>query len=133
MSALRLASDCALPCLNSCNCLPQQEAASLQAVQMCAQMCARLPRLCPCNMARSTGIVDMSVDMSTQAILTPAEAVRMTDVSSSVPYVRFVCLQAEGPYRVTVANRQYHASRHIVNADQIAGKIKALEQVSTCR
>ncbi len=39
-------------------------------------------------------------------------------------------LQSAGPYKVTIVNREYHAGRHIVNTDQIAREINAMEQVN---
>ncbi|DBA92084.1 TPA: hypothetical protein ACH3X1_015814 [Trebouxia sp. C0004] len=37
-----------------------------------------------------------------------------------------------GPYKVTIVNREYHAGRHIVNTQDIAREVNAMEQVSNC-
>lgn len=42
-------------------------------------------------------------------------------------------VQAEGPFTVSIVNREPHAGRHIVNADDIAKEINALLEVKYCR
>ncbi len=42
-------------------------------------------------------------------------------------------LQAEGPYKVTIVNRQYHKGRHMVNNLDIAQKIEEMPQVQSTR
>lgn len=44
-----------------------------------------------------------------------------------------VVLQAKGPFKVSIVNREHHAGRHIVNAGSIAREINALPEVVHCR
>ena len=43
-----------------------------------------------------------------------------------------LAMQPAGPYKVTIVNREYHAGRHIVNTEDIAREVNAMEQVSNC-
>jgi len=42
-------------------------------------------------------------------------------------------LQPEGPYKVTIVNRQYHKGRHMVNSLEIAQKIEEMPEVQSTR
>lgn len=42
-------------------------------------------------------------------------------------------LQPEGPYKVTIVNRQYHKGRHMVNSVEIAQKIEEMPEVQSTR
>lgn len=42
-------------------------------------------------------------------------------------------LQPEGPYKVTIVNRQYHKGRHMVNSLDVAQRIEELPQVQSTR
>ena len=42
-------------------------------------------------------------------------------------------LQPEGPYKVTIVNRQYHKGRHMVNSLEIAQKIEEMPEVKSTR
>ena len=42
-------------------------------------------------------------------------------------------LQPEGPYKVTLVNRQYHKGRHMVNSLEIAQKIEEMPEVQSTR
>ena len=42
-------------------------------------------------------------------------------------------VQVDGPFRVTIMNRQYHKGRHIINALEIAQKIEEMPQVQSTR
>ena len=52
---------------------------------------------------------------------------------SSVSTDARVLLQPEGPYQVTIVNRQYHMGRHMVNAAEVAQKLEAMPQIATAR
>ena len=39
--------------------------------------------------------------------------------------------QAEGPYEVTLVNRQYHKGRSMLNTAAVVTSMKAMEQVSS--
>ena len=42
-------------------------------------------------------------------------------------------VQTEGPYDVTIVNRDYHKGRHIVNVKEVAEGITAMEHVKSTR
>ncbi len=42
-------------------------------------------------------------------------------------------LQPEGPYKVTIVNRQYHKGRHMVNSLEVAQKIEEMPEVQSTR
>ena len=42
-------------------------------------------------------------------------------------------LQPDGPFKVTIVNRQYHKGRHMVNSLEIAQKIEEMPQVQSTR
>ena len=44
-----------------------------------------------------------------------------------------VVFQAEGPYEVTLVNRQYHKGRSMLNTAAVITSMKAMEQVSTVK
>lgn len=46
--------------------------------------------------------------------------------------MQHVAMQPAGPYKVTIVNREYHVGRHIVNTEDIAREVNAMEQVSNC-
>ncbi len=46
--------------------------------------------------------------------------------------MQHVAMQPAGPYKVTIVNREYHAGRHIVNTEDIAREVNAMESVSNC-
>lgn len=43
------------------------------------------------------------------------------------------CVQVQGPYDVTLVNREYHKGRHIVNVKEVADNIQAMNQVRSTR
>ena len=47
--------------------------------------------------------------------------------------IRAVVIQAEGPYEVTLVNRQYHKGRSMLNTAAVITSMKAMEQVSTVK
>ena len=44
-----------------------------------------------------------------------------------------VVLQAEGPYDVTLVNRQYHKGRSILNTADIIKSMRAMKEVSSVK
>ena len=42
-------------------------------------------------------------------------------------------MQADGPFKVTIVNRQYHKGRHMVNSMEIAQKMEEMPQVQSTR
>ena len=44
-----------------------------------------------------------------------------------------IMLQPEGPYKVTIVNRQYHKGRHMVNSLEIAQKMEEMPEVQSTR
>ena len=45
--------------------------------------------------------------------------------------VRYV--QVQGPYDVTLVNREYHKGRHIVNIKEVANNIQDMDHVKSTR
>ncbi|DBA83598.1 hypothetical protein WJX77_006813 [Trebouxia sp. C0004] len=47
--------------------------------------------------------------------------------------VKWAAIRAEGPYEVTLVNRQYHKGRSMVNTAAVIASMKAMEQVSSVK